>query len=658
MTLSQKDTQLLGELDSLNVSVTIAAQAVADAQLVSDRLRAIVNAIVTPPIVPPPIVLVPPDAGFTFTPTVTTPRQFTFSGFLVALPLVVSYSWDWGDGTSESHAYSSAKKTYLVDGTYKVTLTVTEMNTALALKASRTQTIIVTTGIVTPPPPPPPPIVIPPSTTIPAAGENWAKSPQIFIDSKLPSVTGKTISVAAGGDLQAAMGLAKAGDAIELDNNGTWIGNFQAPPSAGGWVQVRAAQVRNAPGTRVTSAAGLPRILSPNNMGALTASAGAGQMRFINLEIASDPKISNTGLVRFGTGMESKLSDLPHDFVLDRCYAHGSPLGNLRRAVILNCVAGSVIDSYLSDCHEKGADSQALGGWNGAGPFLIEGNYLEAASENVMFGGSDPLIAGLIPSDIVIRRNHITKQMVWLGQGWVIKNLFELKNACRVLVEANVMENNWRDGQGGSAVNLKSVNQSGSAPWSQAKDITMRLNLIRNVGSGFNLTGTDPGVALPAERLTLHDNVIYGINLGQFLGDGRGAMVNNNPVDLTLAHNTILNPDNMAIAFGGPAQTPPLRFVFRDSVIGGGQYGVKGPSMNVADSFAAYMATGKFLGNVVVTSDPTGYPAGNFFAPSVAALQLDKDLRLGAFKNKATDGHDSGANIDALLAAIAGVVLT
>ena len=44
-------------------------------------------------------------------------------------------------------------------------------------------------------------------------------------------------------------------------------------------------------------------------------------------------------------------------------------------------------------------------GWNGPGPFLIENNYLEAAGENVMFGGSDPSIANLVPSNITIRRN-------------------------------------------------------------------------------------------------------------------------------------------------------------------------------------------------------------------------------------------------------------
>jgi len=52
----------------------------------------------------------------------------------------------------------------------------------------------------------------------------------------------------------------------------------------------------------------------------------------------------------------------------------------------------AVIDSHLSDFKEVGADSQAIAGWNSPGPFRIENNYLEAAGENVMFGGADPAI--------------------------------------------------------------------------------------------------------------------------------------------------------------------------------------------------------------------------------------------------------------------------
>src|SRR5439155_6309552 len=100
------------------------------------------------------------------------------------------------------------------------------------------------------------------------------------------------------------------------------------------------------------------------------------------------------------------MEDLPHHIVFDRCYLHGDPTKGARRGIAMNSRYAAVIDSYLSDFKEVGADSQAIDGWNGPGPFKIVNNYLEGAGENVMFGGTDPSIADLVPSDIEIRHNR------------------------------------------------------------------------------------------------------------------------------------------------------------------------------------------------------------------------------------------------------------
>ena len=42
-----------------------------------------------------------------------------------------------------------------------------------------------------------------------------------------------------------------------------------------------------------------------------------------------------------------------------------------RRGIALNSGATAVIDSHLADFKEVGADSQAIAGWNGPGPFKI-----------------------------------------------------------------------------------------------------------------------------------------------------------------------------------------------------------------------------------------------------------------------------------------------
>src|SRR5262249_13573319 len=152
---------------------------------------------------------------------------------------------------------------------------------------------------------------------------------------------------------------------------------------------------------------------------------------------------------------------------------------SIRRGIAMNGAYISVIDSYLSDFHELDADSQAILGWNGPGPFKIANNYLEGAGENVAFGGQDPTIQGLVPADIEIRGNHFSKPTSWragdpgyAGIHWQVKNIFELKSARRVLIDGNVFENNWEDGQNGFAILFTVRNQTGGAPWSVVEDIT------------------------------------------------------------------------------------------------------------------------------------------------------------------------------------------
>src|SRR5205085_5031116 len=139
-------------------------------------------------------------------------------------------------------------------------------------------------------------------------------------------------------------------------------------------------------------------------------------------------------------GGQTGTSQVPTDIVFDRCYIHGTTTGTLRRGIALNSARTAVIDSYIAECHEVGTDSQAIGGWNGPGPFKIVNNFLEGAAENFMLGGADPSIANLVSSDIEFRRNYCSKPLSWCateptyaGVHWSIKNIFELKNAQRVL---------------------------------------------------------------------------------------------------------------------------------------------------------------------------------------------------------------------------------
>ena len=249
-------------------------------------------------------------------------------------------------------------------------------------------------------------------------------------------------------------------------------------------------------------------------------------------------------IVAFG-GAQSSIEETPADLILDRCYIHGQARTDVFRGVLLNSASSAILDSHISEVHVVGHDSQAILGFNGPGPFKIVNNYLEAAGENIMFGGGRPRIENLVPSDIEIRANHIVKPLAWRGGSapgrWVVKNLFELKNAQRVLIEGNVLENVWAADQGGAAVVLTPRND-GAAPWTVVQDVVFRNNIVRNAEGGFGGQSSDDGH--PSQRLR---RVAIVNNLWLSIGESLCTMaVSGGPVeDLVVDHNTALRRSDL-----------------------------------------------------------------------------------------------------------------
>lgn len=511
--------------------------------------------------------------------------------------------------------------------------------------------------------------------------ETLATLPLVYLDSRMPvapAAGGSVITVGAGGNLQSALNNAQPGDVIELANGATFTGNFILPnknTTSSKWIVIRASNRSLLPpeGVRMTpsiaAAMNLPKVMSASNVGAFQTAPGAHHYRLVGFEISVPATTSNTGLVRLGDdggNGQRTVASIPTDLVIDRMYIHGTATGVVRRCIALNSASTSIVDSWISDCHESGADAQAIAGWNGPGPYKIVNNYVEGSGENLIFGGTDPGVPNLVPSDMEIRGNHFFKPVSWKGK-WLVKNLLELKNAQRVLIEGNVLENNWQDGQGGAAVVLKTVNQQGSCTWCVTGDVTFRYNLIRNVGSGFSIAGS-PDNAFPdihARRLTIMDNIVVGINSSPtFNGDGRGLLFGGDPSDVVFAHNTVVDPTNVAIAFG-PLGTSMQRITIRDNVFGGGQYGVKGDSRaGGTGSISTYMPNGTFTGNVVTLQSSTGYPGGNYYPTSLSAVGFVNfgaaDVRLSAvsaYRGKGSDGRDPGADVAAVLSKTASAIV-
>jgi len=506
-------------------------------------------------------------------------------------------------------------------------------------------------------------------------GPAWALSPElprVFLDTTLLPSTGKTIAVAAGGDVQAALDTARAGDVITLEAGATFTGPFTLPNKRGRrWITVRTSADDSSlppPGTRVTPshAAAMPKIVAGAISGhAIVAASGAHHFRFIGIEVMAVEGATPFDLVQLGSGDEQTKHTVPHDIIIDRCYIHGLPGQAAIRGVVLNGNRLAVIDSYLAEFKDQVVDTQAIMGWNGPGPFKIVNNYLEAAGENVMFGGADPAIVNLVPSNIEIRANYFSKPTTWRGV-WAVKNLFELKNACRVLVEGNVFENTWEAAQDGYAILFTVRNQDGTAPWSTIEDVTFQKNVVRHAGSGLDiLTADDPNVSQNMKRVLIRDNLFDDISGVRWGGFGRfitylgftGASV-----DVTIEHNTAFYEENILFA-DGIAHTG---FIYRNNITprptaGFGFFGDGTPEG--VPTLTVYFPLAVFQRNVLAGADEAIYPAENFFASSLDAVgfvdRTGGDYRLAAtspYKNMATDGTDIGADIDALEAATAGVI--
>lgn len=621
--------------------------------------------------------------------------------------------------------------------------------------------------------------------------------PRVWLDTKWAEPGGRTTLVKAGDDLQAALNAAQPGDTIALQTGATWTGNFSLPAKANGdnrWIVLRTANLRGiAPaGERLDPAqqgAALPKILSASAEPALSVAPNAHHYRLVGVEFGITPAVTlSYDIVRIGEGTETVAERTPHDIIVDRCYVHGTRLAHSKRGIQLNSRATSVIDSYISEIHGLGQDTQAIGGFNGPGPFKINNNFLEGSTENILFGGATPAIAGLVPSDIEIRGNHFYKppfwregvlpapqdltgkgatggdltagttlyyrvaavgragynneteatspatpeiavalaagqrgaQLQWTGPDWVrdyrvyrtadapgaaqrqwsfyavngtrftdtgaagatagmpptsgptwsVKNLFELKNARRVLVDGNLLEYNWPNAQAGPAILFTVRTEDGAAPQAVVEDVTFSNNILRHAAAAFNILGQDGNRNAPGQtqRVAIRNNLFYDIG-GPWGGSGTLLLMTGAARNIAFEHNTSVQSGTLA-QISGP---PHTGFVFRNNIVRNGEYGFKGDGTGTGNSAidAFFVEPAKnvvFTNNAIIGGEARWYPTGNFFPSDEAAGFTDvakADFRLRAdspLHNKAIDAashptnRDLGADMDALQKATRGAL--
>ena len=458
--------------------------------------------------------------------------------------------------------------------------------------------------------------------------------PRERVDVAPVQVTGRTLALGPHDDLQAALRRAERGDEITLTPGAVYRGPFVLPRKDGaGWITIRSAAADALPaGVRVTpaDAASFAVLVAPAGHPAVVSTApGASHYRLVGLEIRPVAGEFLHNVVAIGSGDED-VDGLPSHVVIDRCHVHGDPAVGGRRGIALNGRHLAVVNSHVSDFKEVAADSQAIAGWNGPGPFAIVNNRLEGAGENLMFGGDTARIPGLVPADIAIVGNHLVKPVSWriddaqyAGTPWAVKNILELKNARRVLVDGNVLEHVWRHGQDGFAVLLTVRNEAGEMPWAAVHDVTFTNNLVRHVGNGINILGTDSnGRGDERTRRILIGNNLF-MDVGGGWGGGRLFQLLDATDAVAIRGNTASQTDSIVVS----GDDPHSGFAFTGNAVPHNEYGVVGPGTAPGNStLAAYFPDAEFTHNEIAGGSARVYPAGNAFPSELESGEAGVDL--------------------------------
>lgn len=495
----------------------------------------------------------------------------------------------------------------------------------------------------------------------------------------LPS-GGTTHVCTTAGHLTTALSSAVGGDVIQLAAGTTFTGNFVLPnkvsQSDSAWIYIISSGYASlpAPGTRIATAdaANMATILTTTDTAAATAiraDYGAHNYRFVGIKIASDaPTAVTTNIVLLGynsSGIGAAAeADLADNIVFDRCWIAGPAAKNNLTGITGCCARFGFIDSRIDEMHHVTDESHGIQLVYGTGPVKIQNNFIEAAGINVFFCDSSSTHPEWRPTDVTVKGNYLHKPDSW-NTVWDVKNLIETKGSLRLLIDSNIIDNSWVDGQTGYAMLIKGGG-------GDTVDTTVRNNIIRNANIGFEFV---PSVADKSiNRLTAYNNLLYNIysRLMEI-----SASVADKYFDLIIEHNTALHSavpvmSPQAITLGSvPLGLSGVRIA--NNILNRATYGVLGDSQAEGiNSVVTYISNYLFDTNVII-GGPGGSPYANntnyvnWFLPANAAAVGFTDIALAepddfaltagsAYHNAATDGTDIGADIAALIIATTGVL--
>lgn len=564
--------------------------------------------------------------------------------------------WSWGDGDKTTELLSGTHA-YLVAGTYPITLKVTNLSGQIA-----TTTVNVNV-------------------------------------SAHPAPT-RTINVTTIQQLLNAYNGATGGEHIVIPAGTVLTGEIVLPArNFSDYVTIR-------------SSATMPDLrdrVAPNQAGLVTFRGsyegsnpfiirkGASKIRLAGIKF--DPKyipqatgIASYYLAQIGEALtQNSSSENPSKIIIQHCVINPPDDVQVVHGILNDGYKVSIISSWLGNIKTFSNDSQAIISFDGRGAHVYHNNYLEAATENVMYGGTVPRIVGIVPTNIEFRRTHFFKRLSWRnlsvgGYPVFVKNLFETKNARRVYLESSVFENHWDAGVGQKfALVFKSAASPGSTgefvPWAVSEDIVVENSKLLKIHGGLT-TGIDvydlaPFLGLKPNNIfvknTLFDDISYRWGTP---GATYGArfIQPNNVEDLVFDKMTMIDKDGTSGGAAFYATNNNFRFSIMNSIFTLGQEGIGGSGVGDgmralnpgSDGLASNCtrpanASWSLYNNVIpraghnISCYPSQSPQVNQYPTNYGAIGFVNlaggDYRLAAsspYKGTASDGGDPGVDVQVL----------
>lgn len=522
-----------------------------------------------------------------------------------------------------------------------------------------------------------------------------------------------------GGDIQVGTGVndlqTKINEAINTDGThkghtlvvpvGVTYNPVTMPATSGpGWTRIRSASTSlPARGTKVTpsDSATMFLVSAPGSPGrAISIPQGSSGWQIIGCN-AYAPTLTG--------GSDDPIHEMMllegDRIIVERCYVHANPNSeNVARGILLKGSDIQIWDSWITDVGRafQVGESQAIyfNSLPGSSRSHIEHCELVAQGENIMLndqGSSAPA------QDVTIKRCHfyknktnwqkwlnddgVTPNPSWDGHTWVIKALFEVKWAKRLLLEGCVLENNWPQvaspgisaGQDGTGILINSggPDLAGGAaafdPFYRTNDVTIRYNTVINCNHFMSIQTVQ--TIGPLSKVAIHDNL--GIQIpGRTFWNWGGQ-------DIRFDHNTVVPVTGATGAAGAQhamhwqwsSSTTYTRQTIRSNVFGMASFGLRtdsqfgsGPMTDaLADS-----ATGSNRdwrnnalyggsGSTSLAVPVTGFT--QYASDTLAGISVSSDPSVGGRLSGGSPlllaGHDStdiGADFTALLAAQDGTI--